>query len=478
MTPRKSLAPPPAQEQLVDVQGQDVAWQHPLAGIPGGEAIDPSLIPEGSLEEIERKRSLIRALELVGMANQRSGMLKDDGIQKQKGRPNPKMRGPRHADNVRSSRDMLLEEAATAFQVGIGAISLRGAEVSYDSSDPASDPKLRQITFFSTYGRPGWQTRKLRAAKIKQLQREIMSLVSTTEAAVTEDPLETVQNEALEQEATLYKLDTLSPVQRIKSLLTDERAGFMATTMLESGIELVILDYLDNPKYEAGVFNWLLEIVRRGHKLNARYRKEGKPEKVINPNRPTETIVYELADFLNDSERQLANFSDLEAQLNESIGRDNITIGEEAQAGLIDASLPGFIDLLRHRDLRAFVKYGRGVLFENPTQNVEDRFRAEGSGPGRHKYIYDIYTDPKMSDEKKQAIRTAVESMTVGEAKILLDDAKDLQSKRQEFLREKVLLKIAHGMLPSGELTPHALKAAVKAAQRELFEKRLVAAHA
>lgn len=455
MPVKEDINKDPAQQVLLDAGN---AWLHAVQH-PGNytDLVDPN--PGPSVNLIERRQNLIKALILKSEANQLTGALKEDKNSKSLGRNSQAIKGARHRDAVLARRNRLEDRAVQYFYDAVGKTAMDGAiaegKFTYDESEPYYD--LWRTSFFHRYGQAGEQFQSARESRIKAFKAEIKML--------SEPPtwLPAPKN----VDAEVEKDTGLSPDERMNAVIKDHRAGFLTATKMESSQILDMLDYLDNPKYPLGINNKLLEFVHYQHRLNRKFKKEGTPEKATDPNKGPESLVYVLADFLTDASTQLVNLRDLEAQLERSIGRPSLTIEEEAREGLIFIDHPGLVDLVKHRDLKSYAKTGRGVVFEDPTVSLESRFLPPEAGPGRHKFIFDPFNTPRKDDAAKGLIKQAARSMTLGEARKLLREDLTMQQRRQTFIFN-ILESIASGKSADGSNAPRALKLAIDAADQEL----------
>lgn len=198
---------------------------------------------------------------------------------------------------------------------------------------------------------------------------------------------------------------------RLRAILEDPRARFIPVHNTEKNTVLAWLDYLDNPEYPLGVTNHLVDVANHQSKLFG-YSKD--PNK--SPDRAKESIIYEVADSLENATEQSVLLRDLLTSLYEplypGLKLEETEFVEHAAIGAMCRYFDAYAYMTG--DTRRAVKprSSKG----QPLTTHTDRFKD--SGPGRHKTIHDRYTRNATAKVTEQA-QEFVSGLTVVQARQL-----------------------------------------------------------
>ena len=255
-----------------------------------------------------------------------------------------------------------------------------------------------------------------------------------------------------------YKMETR---ERLMSIKDDPRAGGLPTTRQETNMTISFLDYLDNPDYPFRVSNQFLEVFNRSQSLRRRARNEG-----LSSSRGPTSITHEIGDYLTNAIVSRLALEKLEIALFEAVNL-RVRVGEEED--LMDPSLrPGLIALVRYIDILNFMQKGRGIVLSDPMVTKTDRWDRRQTGTEKDKTVEDSYTRSKQKEPIKDKIDTAIENMTVGEARKHIADAISDQVKREGLNRQ--FLEIIATPTPDMPRGPRKVLADASTVAQEILE--------
>lgn len=212
----------------------------------------------------------------------------------------------------------------------------------------------------------------------KTLRARLLSEISEASVAIS----------SMDREKTIRPHDTalgLPSPDRLRAILEDPRARFIPMHNAEKNIVLAWLDYLDNPDYPLGVTNQLIDVANHQSKLFGHSKDPNK-----SPDRAKESIIYEVADSLENATEQSLLLRDLLTGLYEPLYPELKLEGTEFSEHAAIGAMCRYFDAYAymtgdtHRAVNPSSRNGQ------PLTTRTDRFKD--SGPGRHKIIHDRYT--------------------------------------------------------------------------------------
>jgi hypothetical protein len=225
--------------------------------------------------------------------------------------------------------------------------------------------------------------------------------------------------------------DGLTTREKLIALYEDPRAGFLPTTHREKNWVTTYLDYLDNPEFELGPQNQLIEVANfhlKHHKLDAGF------DYGIQAGR---SIAYEFADLFEAASRELEMLEAVAERLQETFN-PNLSL-----AVAMDAEIEQAIPLIRYIDLVEFRK--RGAIshdYRGKNQNLRiDPLRTRRNediveaNSDKNKRLEDPYmrADRGKDDAITKWMKKRALQLRVGEVRQTVADAIVDQRRRRNF---------------------------------------------
>lgn len=371
--------------------------------------------PINQVNILERNFRLINVLDLFSERNELQGLIKI-GAARTQGLADGK-------DDITQS----MVEAATRklprvtnhlqqeFEAVLGYRPL--VEAGEMSSQEARQKQGEEFARFnSAYGRP--HKRKERAAYRAKLVSGIVAIEQV------EPPVIHEQEPVPMPEAK----------DRLLAILDDPRAGFMPSTHREKNAILAYLDYLDNhEEYPFGIANQFLEV------FTHRQKSSGGRGNILEARRSLISLAYELGDYYENATAQTAALADLQARINDC-PNPNVSLQEE-----VGTSHPGYGALIGYIDTMELLKKGEISGPHNEFSVLHDSEDRPDAEPipvevdlDKHKTVEDPYTTQEPDDIVAKRIADKVRTMTIGELRTVVGEARANQEARALFMRSRL----------------------------------------
>lgn len=231
---------------------------------------------------------------------------------------------------------------------------------------------------------------------------------------------------------------------RLQAILDDPRAGFLPSTHREKNAILAYLDYLDNnEEYPFGIANQFLEV------LSHRQKRSGGSGNFLEARRSLISLVYELGDYRENAQAQVAALTDLQTQVDDCLNPHltlETAVGEQH---------PGYGPLIGYLDVQELL--GKGSLSGphsdfSVLHDSEDRPEADPvaieEDLGKHKTVEDPYTAKQQAEVVKQRIAEKVRMLTIGELRGAVAEARANQETRAQFMQQRLEELLVFGTEP------------------------------
>lgn len=221
--------------------------------------------------------------------------------------------------------------------------------------------------------------------------------------------------------------------EKLIAISEDQRAGFITPTNLEKNLVMAYLDYFDNPEFELGPQNQLIEVV------NFQLKHHGPVQGKEYGHQAGRSIAYVFADFYEQATRQLADLEYVRERLQET-DNPNLSLAVALNADMLKA-----IPLIRYMDLAEYRATGE-VAYQQKDKVIRPGFsilrsrRNEDAASGdKNKIIEDPYTARNRSKAATKWLKTRLEQIKVGDVRGVIGYAILDQQKREIF--HEVVLK-------------------------------------
>lgn len=223
----------------------------------------------------------------------------------------------------------------------------------------------------------------------------------------------------------------LNLMGKMRTLLRDPNAGFLPTTHNEKNNALAQLDYLERP----GKIAHQLEEIRRHEENRVGFKT---PAGLAAGRRALFSIAFEYGDYLANATNQIPKLQDLWKGIRDC-PNPNVTLTEE-----FGSEHPGFAPLVRYFDLSQIPKKGHvaGITYD-PLHTRPNRQKADEEY--RNKTVEDQYTADETDPAVAARIAHISETLTIGSARQLIEDALNDQNKRKLFWTARLRETRLHG---------------------------------
>lgn len=225
--------------------------------------------------------------------------------------------------------------------------------------------------------------------------------------------------------------DTLTTIDKLNVIQGDPRAQFIPKTNHAKTITASWLDYLDNPKYPAGISNQLFEVYISNQK-----RLYMTPPEAA---RALESKAYEVEDHAADALQSLEHIRDLQAKVAE-IMAPHVSLAEEFPDGH-----PGLYVWARHRALKELMVTGSVQGLDKPLAILRTGTypppseRPHGNEPGKHKTLLNQFTRPDVRRKYKKYVEDLVSRTRIGEVRGDFDEIVTDLTNEFEFFKHRLL---------------------------------------
>lgn len=373
-----------------------------------------------SISIVERAIHLHNTLGLFSDVNSRRGFVDDLAIKR------PEVIRRRYGDNAPQVIAGAEANATAAFTEAKWEFARAFGYAAVERSGAIPEDRLKAGVrhefgrFWGRFGRPS------QVVERNNKRRELEAVIDGYHELVSNENREsgTRTFEALRVKDDRSQLGTR---ERMRAINGDPRAGFLPVTHNEKNMVLAFLDYQDNPKYQLGIKNQLLEIA------NSHLRKYGVVGQRYAQEAPI-SITHELADMLRNARTQLAVLRDLEARI-QDCPNPRVTLAEE-----IGDTHPGYAPLVRYLDLKELHDTGFVAgLKRDPLRTyrnesiVEPELKKE-----KNKVQEDPYTRTDLRPEFKRRITTKPKQLTIGSMRRPISDAIASEAKRAYYMEARL----------------------------------------
>jgi hypothetical protein len=261
-----------------------------------------------------------------------------------------------------------------------------------------------------------------------------------TPETIPAHPQATYYERGSTQEMLISEADKLDTRSRMQAILGDDRAGFLPRSNGEKNIVLSYLDYLNNDDYPEGVPHQWFEVMTHVQKYRPPTADRPKPKRYAASDgiRAVESIVWQLADYYADAQAAVRELRVLQTETDNILPSLKVLEADEA-----NRTLPGLERLIRGHDIEAYVKKGQVIApVADPLAGTVSRFvDSTERGPGRHKVVYDQYTQPDRAKKKPQLeayLQARCADLTVKEVQQLLPGILEGEQKRAAFMQARL----------------------------------------
>lgn len=398
----------------------------------------------------ERRLHLLNALSLFSAINQRENFY---SYQETAAQYRYKDRAEQVLEGSRRNRDSMVAEAKQEFGYAIGYYAVAGGAHLFPEFDMAGYKKQaeRQWMQFQARYRSSDKSVARRDYKLELRQQHYDETnrrqTEFNRAHDLRPHISDKDSKRIRQE-TGKEYPILSTRERLQAIYDDSRAAFLPTTNREKNTVMTYLDYLDNPDYPLGVTNQLFEVFIHQQRLD-KPKFTDTPEKRAEKRsrdrdglrmatRALESITYELGDYMENARHSAQSLIELREFLWQPLS-PRLAIGEE-----VPETEHGLRALIRYRDLARYRdknepphRLGMDLLLtkENRIRKEAERTAAD-TGP--NKTVEDIYTRSVQDPTVDGYIAETAESMTVKQARRLIDEAISDQQARFGFYQREL----------------------------------------
>lgn len=263
------------------------------------------------------------------------------------------------------------------------------------------------------------------------------------------------------------ELEKLTTIDKLEAVIGDPRAQFVPKTNHAKNIVASWLDYLDNPKYPAGINNQLFEVYISNQKWLQMTPTEAA--------RSIESIAWEVSDHASDALQSLENIKDLQTKVAECMA-PHVTLAEEFPDGH-----PGLFVWARHRALKELMRTGDVADLDKPmtvlrtTTDPPPSQRPHGTEPGKHKTLQNQFTRPDMLLKFKTYVDELLSRTRIGEVRHEFDEIVEDLTNEFEFFQHRLADIASIDAHTQGNPRFRTAKTVAEQAIAELFRQNTVA---